>query len=127
MNEEINRKELKDCLISLADAMRLKPLSNERAEHLIDHVLYDQAYDGVKGKNAWACFKNSLLTERELRDLLMAHSATKISRHNRENEQDCRTYLTEELCNRFEYALLGKVVIPSGIDVLDPREEDNEN
>ena len=125
MNQEPDKNKLKDCIDAMALAMKMEPLPNDLCFKLIDHVLYNQDYDGIEGKNGWQCFKQKLLTEREIRNLLMAHSATKIARFNKIKEPGCDTYTSMKLCQGFEVALIGRHVNPTKIDVLDPWEKMN--
>ena len=120
---EPDKKELRNCIRLLAISMKFKPLPEERASQLIDHVLFKGEYDGVKGKDGWICFSEGIITEREIRNLLLAHSASKIAGHNNKTEPNCTEYCTKELCQKFELALLSKIVVPTAFDVLDPWEK----
>lgn len=118
-------EKLKKCIRLLAESMTFNPLPEDRENQLIDHVLFKQEYDGINGKESWSKFENHLITARELRNLFMAHSSTKIARHNQRNEPSDKEYITKGLCHKFEIALLGKIVIPGSFDVLDPWESKN--
>jgi len=118
-----DNKKLNACVRDLAHAMKMNALPESLFYHLINHVLYDEKYDNIEGKNGWLCLEKGLLTEREMRNLFMAHSATKIARFNKALEPGCNTYATPELCNSFEYALFGRCVKLVSIDVLDPWEK----
>lgn len=117
-----DKEKLIECITSMAEAMKFDPLPYDRALQLIEHVLYKGDYNGLKGKKGWLCFEDGIITEREMRNLLMAHSATKIARFNRKDEPSCLDYSSKELCHLFEMTLFGKVVIPKHCDVLDPWE-----
>lgn len=123
MNEAPNKEKLKICISDLAAAMGMKSLPEELSSNLIEHVLYKGEYQGVKGKNSWAGLIQGIITEREARNLLMAHSATKISNFNDKEEPGCNTYSTKVLCSNFEIALLGRVANLNSIDQLDPWEK----
>lgn len=106
----------------MAEVMEFDPLPTERVEELIEHVLYDQYYNGVSGKRAWFSFESGLITERETRNLLMAHSATKIASHNRRDQPSSDIYSRKELSHSFDFALFGRASNPIDIDLLDPWE-----
>ena len=120
MNPDIDK--LLNSIFLMAEAMKFQPLSDERAKELISHVLYDKEYDGIDGKDNWKCFQHGLLTERELRNVFMAHTATKIARDDGRNEPNCNDYNSIDLCNGFELGLLGKITKPRKVDQLDPWE-----
>ncbi len=101
-------EKIVNCIDKMAEAMNMKTLPLDRCKALINHVLYDEQYDDVKGKEGWACFQDGLITEREIRNLLMAHSATKISKFNKEDEPNSNEYAFTDLCQAFDAALLGK-------------------
>ena len=102
--------------------MNMQPLPDVKAKLLIGHILYDKNYDGVSGKYGWSSLTNNLITERELRNLVVAHCATKISSFNNLYEPGYDTYLTKELCVGFEMALFGREAKLLEFDVLDPWE-----
>lgn len=120
-----NLEDLKNCIDLMAKSMKFSSLPQDRMSQLIAHVLFDEEYDGVEGKEGWSGFTKGYITGREIRDLMMAHSATKIARHEKKNEPSNTAYSTKELCQKFELALLGKIVVPTDVDVLDPWENDN--
>lgn len=122
MNDKPSVKELIEFVNTMAIAMNLNQMSLAGAEKLINHILFNEVWNGFKGKEVWKCFENSLITERELRNLLIAHSATKISAFNKVNESSLATYNSKDLCYRFERALFGKLVVPLKTDQLDPWE-----
>ena len=117
--------ELLKCIENMADAMNYSPLSRERAEQLIEHVLFEREYNGVEGKGSWDSFSSGLITEREVRNILMAHAATKIARENELSEPNMNDYNSPELCHSFEQGLFGKPVMPKECDVLDSWEKSN--
>ncbi len=123
MNVRLNKVELIDCVYLMAKQMKLTPLPSARAVQLIEHVLFDKEFNGVKGKDGWGCFLSHLLTEREIRNLMMAHSATRISSYNKKSEPGYNNYGTRNLCQKFEIALLDKVIIPTVHDSLDSWEK----
>ena len=107
-----DKKDLTECISLMAEAMKFNPLPNHRVNQLIEHVLYEREYDDIEGKEGWITFSKGLTTEREIRDLFMAHTATKIARHNKKEEPSCTEYSTKELRQKFELALLGKIIAP---------------
>lgn len=121
MNSNID--DLLACIELMAASMEFKSLPQEKAKQLIEHVLFDQKYYGVEGKQAWACYASGIITKREVRNLLMAHAATKIAHENQRNEPQLSSYISPELCHRFECALFGKKIIVRKYDVLDPWEK----
>ncbi|WP_020409585.1 hypothetical protein [Hahella ganghwensis] len=106
----------------MAEAMKLDPLPYDKAFQLIEHVLYKGEYSDLSGKEGWRCFEGGLVTEREMRNLLMAHSATKIAEFNGKDEPNSLAYSSKELCHLFEMTLFGKIVGPRSSDVIDPWE-----
>jgi len=120
-----NLEELKSCIDLMARSMGFSSLPQDRVSRLIDHILFENEYDGVEGKEGWHSFTSGYITEREIRNLVMAHSATKIARYEKKSEPNFLEYSTKELCQQFEVALLGRTVVPTDIDVLDPWERDN--
>ncbi len=119
-----NKVALISCMQLMAELMELISLPNEKAAQLIEYVLFDKEYNGVKGKDGWGCFLVHLITERELRNLIMAHSASKIASYNKKTEPSCYDYITKNLCQKFEIALIGNVIVPKAHDILDPWEKD---
>ncbi len=115
-----DKKELIKCIYLMAIAMKFDPLPEKKTIQLIDHVLFEGEYNDLEGKQGWVAFSKGLSTEREIRNLLMAHSATKIANHNNRAEPNCTEYSTKELCQKFELALHSKIVVPTDFDVLDP-------
>ena len=67
--------------------------------------------------------QRGLITKRELRILLMQHSATKISHSNKSQEPSYDSYLCKDICQKFEIALLGDVVDPRFEAWKDPWEK----
>ncbi|OZG72616.1 hypothetical protein BTA51_13890 [Hahella sp. CCB-MM4] len=123
MNRSPDRVELKKCLDDLASAMNLEQMAEELSLSVIDHVLYDLELNGIRGKNGWECCAKGLITERELRNLTMAHAVSKISRSNGVKEPAFNTYASKHLCEAFERSLLGRPAILKESDVLDPWEK----
>ena len=116
MDEAPNKEKLTICIGDMATAMGMKSLPEDLCSNLIEHVLYKSEYQGVKGKEGWAGLTRGLITEREARNLLMAHSATKISNFNEKEEPASNTYSTKTLCSNFEIALLGRSAYLNSID-----------
>jgi hypothetical protein len=84
-------------------------MQQDDANRLINHVLYDEKWKGIDGKDGWTQFQCGLITKRELRILLMQHSATKISHSNKSQEPSYDSYLCKDICQKFEVALLGEI------------------
>ncbi|WP_419832588.1 hypothetical protein [Endozoicomonas atrinae] len=122
MNTEPNKERVRKCVDLMAHAMGLNPLPEDKSNLLIKHVLFDAEYEGIEGKNGWGAFTSSLITERELRNLLMAHSATKIANYNKVREPGTPDHISKELCNGFELALFGRSSKLLSIDNKDPWE-----
>ncbi len=107
----MNQPVLKNIVLSmnlLAEAMDMKPLPVEKAEMLLKHILFNAPWNGVEGKEGWYSSQENLITEYELRDLILAHSATKISHFNNKNEPNCDEYSSKQLISSFEKALFGR-------------------
>jgi hypothetical protein len=105
MNYSPDLEQLKVCISSMAIAMKMESLPDERCDRLISHILYAKEYDGIEGKSGWECLCNKIITERELRDLLMAHCSIEISRFNKLEEVDYGAYASKALSDMFEVAL----------------------
>ena len=115
--------ELLECMRNLADAMNMDPLPSEIAEQVFDHILFDGEFRGISGKDSYECLNRNIITEREYRNLLVAHCATKISSHNKKSEPSCDEYFTQKIANRFEKALLGRLANLVSTDILDSWEK----
>jgi len=111
---------LKQCMANMAFAMQFKPLTEEKSQLLLDHVLYDGLYNDQQGKQGLEQLHRGMITERELRNLLMAHCATKISNENKCDEPGCDKYSSRELCREFELAIFGRPGKLYDMDVWDP-------
>jgi hypothetical protein len=111
-------EDLFNCVKDQASAMNMKSLTQDKTVELIEYVLY-KGHDNANGKNAWSCYENGLITERELRNLLMAHAATQISHSNNLSEPGYNNYVAKELCQKYEKALFGRPAIRHPIDDLD--------
>ena len=107
------------CTSTMAKSMHMRPLPLEQCNELLAHVLYTECLQGVEGKNAWESYCMGLITEIEIRNLLMAHCATKISFFNRLSEPDARTYLSRNLSEKFEIALFARPAQRLNSDVVD--------
>jgi hypothetical protein len=105
-----NLEELIECINLMAGNMSFEILPKKELLGLINHVLFDEHIGQVSGKEAWACLMDNLITERELRNLMMAHSATKLAGFNKKDEPFLSSYLTEDLCHKFDKALFGKII-----------------
>ena len=70
----------------MSELMGCSALPDDKAKDLIEHVLYDKTWGSVKGKNGWPCFQRKLITEREIRKLIMQHCCTKIASLNNKCE-----------------------------------------
>lgn len=125
MDRTPDLEELLSCVNQLAKVMHMSPLPVDLSINLIEHVLYDEKRWNVKGKKILDCLSRNLLTEREARNVLMAHSATNISSFNQAPEVNCFSYMSKELCEKFEIALIGRVVKLREMDLLDPWEVRN--
>jgi hypothetical protein len=106
--------KLRRCMQSLAKAMDLEELPLEIHNSLVAHLLYDGEFGGIGGKNLYEDFKLDLITEREFRNVVIAHFATKLANHNHISEPDCDTYLNKELSESFDKALIGKTIDREG-------------
>ena len=106
----------------MASAMKLRCLEKEAAQNLFTHLLYELPLDGIKGRRAWAAFRKGLITERELRNLLMAHASTRISAFDMVDEPSYTLYGSEGLCAAFEKVLFGRRTKRHPIDPPDPWE-----
>ncbi|WP_163831846.1 hypothetical protein [Spartinivicinus ruber] len=118
-----NIELVKNSIEKMANEMGCEPLPEEKAELLIEHVLYDGIWKGVEGKDGWRSFEAMLITEREIRNLLMQHSRTKIAKFNGKCEFDLACPFTKTVCQSFEIALLGRLAKLSGDENLDYWEE----
>ncbi len=95
----------------MAAAMKMRRLEKTVAHSLFKHLLYDFTLEGRKGCARWAAHLGGLITERELRNLLMAHCATQISAANRVSEPSSETYVSEDLERCFDVAIFGRRAI----------------
>ncbi len=111
---EPNIDELKKCILKMSELMGCLPLPDDKLKDLIQHVLYDKKWGSIDGKNSWACFQRKLITEREIRKLIMQHSCTKIADFNNKCETKLGNPYSKEMCQLFEVALLGRVSISMG-------------
>ena len=100
----------------------MSSLPETQAKQLINHVLFNNEYNSVAGKEGFECFLKNLITEREFRNLFIAHSVTEIAKFNKKTEPNFINYSTKELCQSVELAFFGKVSIPTQTDTLDPWE-----
>ena len=104
-----NIEQLHQAISLMADAMNCKPLTPTSTDLLINYVLFDGAYGSVSGKDAWPCYQLDLITKTELRNLIMAHSATRIASFNNTCEPSYLKYpyylkaLISELSQCFQY------------------------
>ena len=103
----------------LAHAMNCQPMGSDVAESLIAHVLFDKQLHGRNGRNAWASLQCGIITELELRNLLMAHCATSTAQVNDIHEPASDTYLTRDIGLAFEIALLGREAHLAPTDSVD--------
>lgn len=102
---------------ALALAMEMKALSDEISAKLINHILFKEKFEGKDGKDGWSCLNSNIVTEKELRDLLMAHSATKLAQHNNTSVPSFSEYGSIKVCGEFEKALFGRPAKPSSSDI----------
>ena len=93
--EKPNLNKLRLCMKLLAKAMDIEQLPPARFDALVAHILYDEKLAGIDGKNALEGFKHHLITEREYRNLVLAHFSTKLANHNRVTEPDFDSYIDE--------------------------------
>ncbi len=93
---------------------------------LLNHLLFGLSLDGFEGKNAWTCLAKGVITERELRNLIMAHCATHLARANKSNEPSSNQYVTEMRCDSFDLALFGRKGVIGETDVRDPWERSSD-
>ncbi len=112
--------KLKACISSMAKAMGLVTPPEELCDSILNHVLYDKEYAGIEGKNGLESFSSKLITEREFRNLVMAHCSTKIAGFNNAEEPDYLTFSTKELCDDFDLALIGRLTRLTRDDVFEP-------
>lgn len=105
MKDDHKLPELHSAMASLAKAMELEELPETQRDSLIAHVLYDGEYNGIEGKNGFNSFNENLITAQEYRDLVMAHCSSKIASYNNVSEPSCDTFVSVELCEKFESAL----------------------
>jgi AAA+ ATPase superfamily predicted ATPase len=112
---DFDKQKLLSSLAQLAYAMECTPLAKNDAESLVDYVM-------GRGKNGWSGYLRGIITERELRNLIMAHGATTTARSNSIEEPNCDTYMSQELCLEFEIALFGRRCELHDIDYRDSRE-----
>ena len=112
--------KLKDCMSSMAKAMGLKTPPAWKCDLILNHILYEQEFNGVEGKNGLNSFTSQFITEREFRNLVMAHCSTKIASYNDTVEPDCYTYSNKELCDNFDLALIDRLTRPTVNDVFEP-------
>ena len=68
-----NLSQLVDALMQLARAIGVEEPKEERLRSIVDYVLYDHELDGDRGRRSVLAFKRGLLTEREVRNLIIHH------------------------------------------------------
>jgi len=115
---EINSSALLACAQRLSECMGLAPLPEPNARLLLDHLLGDAEYLNQPGRSLLECFQLDLITEQELRDVLMAHFATKIAHHNQVSEPGFDKHDSSELTALWDSVLFGrpaKVLAPSAL------------
>ncbi len=78
----------------------------QRAEAFIHSLLHEDADQG--GKNVWAGFAAGLITEVEVRDVVMANMATWLAHENDAREPAGDRWVTADIELEFERALLGR-------------------
>jgi hypothetical protein len=105
MNFNPDIEQLKNCIAAMASDMNMKGIPDELSNKLIHHILYNEEYNGLKGKNVWSSFCEKLITEKETRNLLMAHCSTKIAKFNKLKEPSFDSYASIALYDMFEVAL----------------------
>ena len=101
-------KLLVSAMEELARAMKCQPLASDYAEEFLDYMLYDRELFGLKGRNGWSAFVRGVITELELRNLLMAHCANTTAKLSNVDEPGCNTYDTRKLGLAFEIGLYGR-------------------
>ena len=74
---------------------------------LVKHILFNESWEGIEGKEGWISFQHNIITEHELRHLVIAHSATKISQFNNKIEPNYEQYSSEKLLSNFQKSLFG--------------------
>jgi hypothetical protein len=118
-----DRKELLNCFAIMASAMHMNAMNHALGVEVVNHVLYNSKLSGLDGKNAWESYLKGIITERELRNLVMAHAAAKISNYNCIEQPDFEIFNSKSLCNAFEISLFGRLANLQEIDILDPWEK----
>ena len=89
-----------------AGAMRQHAGNRDRTVAFFRHLLHGDQAEG--GKDVWECLRLGLITEIEVRDVVMAHFATWLSRENRVPEPSSDTWSSPALEHLFELALFGR-------------------
>ena len=105
--------------------MSFKPMPKEVTLALIEHVLYEGEFGGQYGKCGLQHLAKNLITERELRNLVMCLSATNLSYFNKKSEPSVDTYGSKALADEFERAIYGRPCALCKSDLLDPWERNN--
>jgi hypothetical protein len=107
-------KQLAECAVEMANEMRLSPIAVGEAENLFQRLLY--APQQEQGRESWNCLQCGIITEIELRNLLMAHCATQIKNSAAVDGLPYPTSFSKELEARFDRALYGRFATASGND-----------
>jgi hypothetical protein len=101
--------DLAACGVHVAKAMGQPEPDAARAAAFFQEILFEQS-----GRELWACLREGLITEAEIRDATMARFATWLSDANGMKEPPSDTWANAEIERCFEIALLGRPAKPSG-------------
>ena len=122
VSEELDLEPIRDALFLLARSLGIDRVSPEVVDRVIRSVLFGEPLDGFAGKGLWLVFQHELLTERELRNLVMANASTRLAYYSGIDEPGVDMDSARPLCEAFELALFGHRVAPTARDLLDPWE-----
>ena len=117
--ELYNFEDLLKSIELMASLMGMEPLPNEKAKNLINYIMYSEEYGNQEGREGLKQLEMKYITERELRNLMMCNTATKISSFNKIQEPGIDKYSTKELTESFELAIFGRKNILFNSDVKD--------
>ncbi|WP_431688141.1 hypothetical protein [Hahella sp. NBU794] len=93
----------------LAKVMGVNSLPNDQARRLTMHLLFDETYAEMTGKEGWACYVERLLTASELTLLLFSHFYTKLLAHNGVKQYPTfQQHAESDLLDKLDQALFAK-------------------
>lgn len=104
------------CTVLLADAIGQERPPEDIARTFLTELLHMPQSEG--GKDVWGCLVAGLISEIEVRNLIMAHCSTWLSHLNGCEEPGTHTYDSVKVSAAYELALFGRPARPApGVDL----------